>query len=51
MVTETEKRENTTIQISVENRDKLIKYGSMQEDYNDVLTRILKFYETARIQQ
>ena len=41
----------TTMAISVKNRDRLAKVGVFGEDYNDVLTRILNYYETNKPEQ
>ena len=38
--------DKTTISISTRNRDRIVKLGTMQDNYNDVVTRILDYYES-----
>jgi hypothetical protein len=41
MVSETTKLDKTCIQVSVETRERLIKLGSKNESYEDILQRVL----------
>jgi len=45
MVTDTSKCDKTNIQISLKNRERLIKLGSKNDSYDDILDRVLDEYE------
>lgn len=40
--------DKTQIQISVKNRDKLLKLGNKGETYNEVITRIISKFENGK---
>lgn len=39
------KQERTSVQVSIETRERLIKLGSKNESYEDIIKRLIDFYD------